>query len=225
MDSDALDATRAVYDFSAAHYASTVGTSVTPEFERPIDRALLDAFAEELVAVGDAQVLDIGCGVGRVTAYLHDRGVDVRGLDLSPEMISVARVAHPGLTFEVAPMTQLPVADASIDAAVLWYSIIHTPPSGLDRVWTELVRVLAPHGRALVAFQAGDGEAVARDDAYGSSATLTWYRHDVDFVARSTEAAGLVVQAKTWRRAELAHESTPQAFLTLAASGAASRPS
>jgi cyclopropane fatty-acyl-phospholipid synthase-like methyltransferase len=76
MDSDALDATRAVYDFSAAHYASTVGTSVTPEFERPIDRALLDAFAEELVAVGDAQVLDIGCGVGRVTAYLHDRGVD-----------------------------------------------------------------------------------------------------------------------------------------------------
>ncbi len=86
-----LASTRKVYDFSAAHYASAVGTTVTAAFERPIDRATLNAFAEDLVAVTNALVLDIGCGVGRVTKYLHERGLDVQGLDRSSEMISAAR--------------------------------------------------------------------------------------------------------------------------------------
>ena len=37
----------------------------------------------------------IGCGVGRVTSYLNERGPDVQGIDLSPEMIATARLAHP----------------------------------------------------------------------------------------------------------------------------------
>ncbi len=32
-----IASTRKVYDFSSAHYASAVGTTVTPAFERPID--------------------------------------------------------------------------------------------------------------------------------------------------------------------------------------------
>ena len=86
--SDHITSTREVYDFSAAHYASAVGTTVTAAFERPIDRAILNAFSEDLVAVNHALVLDIGCGVGRVTSYLHERGPGVRGIDLSPEMIA-----------------------------------------------------------------------------------------------------------------------------------------
>lgn len=209
-----IASTRKVYDFSAAHYASAVGTTVTAAFERPIDRATLNAFAEDLVAVTHALVLDVGCGVGRVTRYLHERGLDVQGLDLSSEMISVARSAHPHLTFGVAPMTELPIDNGSLAAAVLWYSIIHTPPSALPDVWNELARVLAPSGRVLLGFQAGHNEEVQRENAYGSSTTMTWYRHNSDDVVQSMERAGFVVQSRVWRVAELAHETTPQAFLT-----------
>ena len=211
---DHIASTRKVYDFSAAHYASAVGTTITAAFERPIDRAILNAFSEDLVAVDSAPVLDIGCGVGRVTSYLNERGFDVRGIDLSPEMIATARLAHPQLAFDVASMTELPVDDHSVAAVILWYSIIHTPSAALPDVWNELARVLAPNGRVLLGFQAGDDDEVQRQNAYGSSTTLTWHRHNIDDVVRSVERAGFVVHSRIWRTAELAHETTPQAFLT-----------
>jgi len=214
MELDHVASTRAVYDFSAAEYAGKVGTTVTATFERPIDRAVLDTFADDSAAIEDGHVLDIGCGVGRVTSHLHNRGLSVSGVDLSPEMIAVARRAHPHLTFDVATMTALPNDDSSLAATVLWYSIIHTPPAALPDVWAELARVLAPEGRVLVGFQSGENDEVRRENAYGSSATMTWYRHRCEDVVRGVERAGFVVQTRVWRAAQLAHETTPQAFLT-----------
>ena len=214
MELDHVASTRAVYDFAADEYARAVGTTVTAAFERPIDRAALDTFAEDCAAIEDGQVLDIGCGVGRVTSHLHDRGLSVSGIDLSPEMIAVARLAHPHLTFDVATMTALPSDDGSLAATVLWYSIIHTPPAALPDVWAELARVVAPDGRVLLGFQAGENDEVRRNNAYGSSTTMTWYRHRSEDVVRGVELAGFDVQTRIWRRAELAHETTPQAFLT-----------
>ena len=214
MELDHVASTRAVYDFSAAEYASAVGTTVTATFERPIDRAVLDTFADDCAAVNDGQVLDIGCGVGRITSHLHNRGLNVSGIDLSPAMIAVARLAHPHLRFDVATMTALPSDDGSLAATVLWYSIIHTPPAALPDVWAELARVVAPDGRVLLGFQAGENDEVRRDNAYGSSTTMTWYQHHSEDVVRGVELAGFVVQTRIWRTAQLAHETTPQAFLT-----------
>jgi ubiquinone/menaquinone biosynthesis C-methylase UbiE len=214
MELDHVASTRAVYDFSAAEYARRVGTTVTATFERPIDRAFLDTFADDCAAIEGGHVLDIGCGVGRVTSHLHNRGLSVSGIDLSPEMIAVARLAHPHLTFDVATMTALPSDDGSLTATVLWYSIIHTPPAALPDVWAELARVLAPDGRVLLGFQSGENDEVRRDNAYGSSTTMTWYRHRSEDVARGLELAGFAVQTRISRTAQLAHETTPQAFLT-----------
>jgi ubiquinone/menaquinone biosynthesis C-methylase UbiE len=207
-----VSSTRMVYDASAALYADAVGTTVSDAFERPLDLAVLRAFADDLTE-HRGRILDVGCGVGRVTAYLHDRGLDVGGVDLSQAMIAAARAAHPHLSFDVAAMTALPVDDQSLAGVVLWYSIIHTPPAALADVWDEVARVLVPHGHALIGFQSGANEIVQRENAYGSGTTITWYRHDVDEVARGLEQAGLTVQARIWRVAELPHETTPQAFV------------
>lgn len=120
----------------------------------------------------------------------------------------------PHLAFDVASMTELPVEHHSVAAVILWYSIIHTPSAALPDVWNELARVLAPNGRVLLGFQAGNNDEVKLANAYGSSTTLTWYRHNIDDVVRSVERAGFVVHSRIWRTAELAHETTPQAFLT-----------
>jgi 2-polyprenyl-3-methyl-5-hydroxy-6-metoxy-1,4-benzoquinol methylase len=74
------DATRAAYDATAEFYARVVGTEVSPDFEGPLDRALLAAFAE-VVQTRAGVVADIGCGPGRVAAFLAARGVEVVGVD------------------------------------------------------------------------------------------------------------------------------------------------
>ena len=213
---DHLTTSRIVYDHSAGDYVAGVGTAVSPTFEAPLDRAVLDAFAESVGSQDIGPVLDAGCGPGRVAAYLADRGLDVCGVDISVEMIAAARTAHPHLRFDEGSLTSLPLPDQAVGAAVYWYSIITTPPSELAEVWRELRRVLRPGGHALVAFQAGAGEAVERPDAYGSSAVLTLYRHSVDDVTASLRDCGFEKRAEIVRRAELAHETTPQAFIWIA---------
>jgi SAM-dependent methyltransferase len=247
---DHVAVTRGVYDFSAGEYARLVGTTVSPAFERPIDRAVLDVFAhdvrstaavrevdgvreadgvceadgvreadgiregDEVRAVDGIRTLDVGCGVGRVTAYLHGRGLDVRGVDLSPEMVAIARTAHPQLRFDVAPMTDLPFEPSTFSGVVLWYCAIHTPPDALHDVWREAARVTRPSGWLLVAFQAGDNDVVTRENAYGSGLTMTWFRHRIEDVERGVIDAGFRSSTRVWRAAELPHESTPQVFLT-----------
>ena len=68
-------------------------------------------FAEELVAWLDAghipvrTALDLGCGTGVLCETLHAHGVETLGIDLSADMIAIARERAPGLKYEVADMT------------------------------------------------------------------------------------------------------------------------
>lgn len=206
-----LSSTIAAYDATADIYASTIGTAISAEIEGPLDRALLSLFVE-LVAPSERLVADIGCGPGRVAAFLAARGLPVVGIDPSAGMLAVAAAAHPGLRFEIGNLTDLPLADASLAGAVCWYSIIHTPPARLATSFHELARALAPGGRLLLAFQSGRGEAVHRDSVHGRSVSLTNYRHDPDEIADLLGSVGLPVDTRAEREAD-GRETTPQAFL------------
>lgn len=209
-----MSSTRRAYDATAQLYTGFVGTSISAGIEGPIDRALLSAFVE-VVRGGPAprQVVDVGCGPGRVAAFLAQRGLEVVGVDVSAQLLAAARLAHPKIEFREGILTALPLADGSQDGAVCWYSTIHTPPALLGDVWAELVRVLAPGGHLLVGFQAGDGERVHRAEVGGIEVDLSSYRHDPDEMGRGMAACGLHVQARAVREAQLPHEVTPQAFL------------
>jgi SAM-dependent methyltransferase len=207
-----VSTTRAAYDATADMYAELVGTELSAATEGPLDRAFLAAFVE-VVGRAAGPVADVGCGPGRVAAFLAAQGLDVVGVDVSPAMLSVAREAHPGLRFEEGQLTALPLVNGSLRGAVCWYSIIHTPPEHLDDVFAELARALSPEGHLLVAFQAGEGERVQRADAYGTGVSFTSYRHAPDDVARSLASTGFRVHARAVREPEFDHESTPQAFI------------
>ncbi|MBO3086029.1 class I SAM-dependent DNA methyltransferase [Cellulomonas fengjieae] len=200
-----LDATRATYDTVAVDYARVV-TGL--DAEGPLDRAMLADFADRV----DGPVADVGCGTGRLTAYLAGLGIDVVGIDLSPGMIEVARGAHPGLRFEVGSMTALDLPDESQAGVLAWYSIIHTPPHGLRAVVAELRRVLAPGGHLLLGFQAGHDEHRAMTRAYGHEVSCDAWLHAPDTVAALLEAAGFVIDARLVRE-PAAGERRPQASL------------
>jgi SAM-dependent methyltransferase len=204
---------RAVYDIAADRYIEFVGTEIGGSTESAIDQSLLVAFTE-LVLHGPApRVADLGCGPGRVAAFMAAYGLQVVGVDVSAAMVAVARAAHPHLAFEQGRLAALPIANGVLAGAVCWYSIIYTPPDHLGEVFSELARVVLPGGHVLLAFQAGGGEAERRDRAHGTHLALTLYRHDEREVSRQLGEAGLEVFATTVREPDLDHEAEPQAFV------------
>ncbi|WTJ96905.1 class I SAM-dependent methyltransferase [Streptomyces sp. NBC_01537] len=78
-------------------------------------KASIDAFADTVSELGP--VLDVGCGPGTVTAYLAERGLDVSGVDLSPDMIENARRLYPHCRFSVASATDLSLGHCSTSRA------------------------------------------------------------------------------------------------------------
>jgi SAM-dependent methyltransferase len=148
-----LPDTRAAYDAVAADYAARFDAELAA---KPLDRALLAAFAELVHAADVGPVADLGCGPGHSTAQLQSLGLSVFGIDLSPGMVAVARGAHPGLRFDEGSMTSLDLPDGAAGGIVALYSTIHLPPESLPVAFSEFHRVLAPGGHALLAFQVGD---------------------------------------------------------------------
>jgi ubiquinone/menaquinone biosynthesis C-methylase UbiE len=203
---------RDVYDQSAHTYAQSVGTDISSATEGPVDLSLIKVFIELLKRQPISRVADVGCGPGRVAAFMTDHDLEVVGVDVSQAMLAVARTAHPDIEFKEGQLDALPIETGVLAGAVCWYSIIHTPPDRLDEAFNELARVLIPGGYLLLAFQA-EGEPLHREDAFGTRLPLTSYRHSVQEVAGHLEDAGFKIYTTALRAPELEHETTPQAFV------------
>src|SRR4051794_29141951 len=94
------------YDRVAEEYARRIFGELE---HKPLDRQLLDRFARAVQSLGSA--CDLGCGPGHVARYLHERGLPVIGVDLSPAMVEVARRLNPGIEFRQGNMLSLDFAD------------------------------------------------------------------------------------------------------------------
>jgi trans-aconitate methyltransferase len=101
-------------------------------------------------------VLDLGCGPGHLTGYLHGLGVDISGCDLVPAFISHARAAQPGIPFSVDSIETLNPPDHTLSGILAWYSLIHLAPADLDDVLVRLRRAMEPDGVLLVGFVPGE---------------------------------------------------------------------
>ncbi|MGW0769773.1 class I SAM-dependent methyltransferase [Streptomyces sp. NPDC002676] len=206
---DFLAATRTFYDTVAEDYAGHFGDHLV---DKPLERALLRAYAE-LVGPGGT-VADLGCGPGVATGHLASLGLSVFGLDLSESMVAIARRNHPELRFEQGSMLDLPMASGSLAGVVSWYSSIHTPLDELPALFGEFHRVLAPGGQLLLAFQVGD---VPRrlDQPWGHAVTLDFHRRRPQDMAELLADAGFALRSSTVREPgdEGLAESIPQAFL------------
>jgi SAM-dependent methyltransferase len=131
---------------------------------KAIDRQLLDQFAARANKIGP--ICDLGCGPGHIARYLHDRGAQVIGVDLSHAMVERARRLNPGIEFRQGDMRSLEIEDESFGGVAAFYSIIHTPRADVVGVLGEMKRILRLGGTLFMAFHVGD-EIVHRDEWWG----------------------------------------------------------
>jgi SAM-dependent methyltransferase len=182
------DELRASYDQVAEEYADTFFDELD---RKPFDRKLLEAYAER--TRGRGLVLDVGCGPGQIGRYLYDRGVEVEGVDLSPEMVAVARRLNPGMRFDVGDMATLAVEDASLVGIVAFYSIIHIPRERVPDVMGEFRRAMRPDGELLISVHAGTG-SFRRDHFLGKPVPFEATFFERDELVSLVEGAGFQVE-------------------------------
>jgi len=236
---DRMAATRASYDAVASGYAEAMSDELR---HKPLDRALLTAFAEQVVlarggdppeppAHGGAlrppvppRVWDVGCGPGHVTAFLAGLGLDAAGVDLSDGMVAQARARHPGLEFRCGSMTALPSGDGEWDGLVSFYSLIHMiDDADLRAALAEYRRVLADQGLLLLAVHAGQ-EVRHSTEWFGAAVDVSFRFFDPDSLAAELDRAGFAIEAVTRRQPYAGVEVATERAYFLARARPASAP-
>lgn len=106
---------------------------------------------DSLAGWSGADALELGCGIGDVTAFLAAAGgFRAVGADMDPAQIALARARHgvrPGLEFVVADAARLEFPAASFDLIVS-QNVFHHIPDWRGAV-REIGRVLRPGGYVL----------------------------------------------------------------------------
>ena len=168
---------------SRAHgLAEMLGTRVDP---RDPDRAVV----EEWAACVRGPILDVGAGTGRWAGQLAELGHQVEGLEPVPELVEIARRAHPGVRFRPGAIADLdePESAGRWSGILAWYSLIHLAPDEMPAALTTLRRALTADGSMLVSFFTGP-----RLEAFDHPVARA-YRWPVHTLADALTAAGFVV--------------------------------
>ena len=173
------------------------------------------AFVLERVGKSD-DVLDMGCGTGRLTLPMARQAGSVTGMDLTAGMMAEAsrKAQADGLDvrFQQGDMAAMPFPDDSFDVVVCMLALMHVPPEDRGRVFAEVRRVLRPGGRLLIGvknavferFSAADRfatvditdvpneELVFTGTREGDELRAPWHSFSPDDLKRLSAVAGLV---------------------------------
>ena len=164
VDDDAVD---------VAATATTYAENASALVEKYLDFSLFerhgDAFRDALPEPEDCppRILDVGCGPGADTAPMANAGLDVVGLDLTPQFLHEAREQAPEARLLRGDMRALPVDATAFEG--LWSSaaFLHLPRSDAVPTLEGFHRVLAPGGALLLSVMASetrDADAVEVPD-------------------------------------------------------------
>ena len=135
---------------------------LTPWYDRLVSLTVReDRMKSSLLTLADVvpgeRVLDLGCGTGTLLLRLASRvpGARIAGVDADPAMLrqAQAKATAAGISLNLAPAwaDALPFADGSFDVVLSSLFFHHLQPNDKRRSLREVLRVLRPGGRVLIA--------------------------------------------------------------------------
>lgn len=149
--------TQSSYESSAAQYAKNI-LHLHPKNEG-------EKFCEMLP--DHARVLDLGCGSGRDAKIFSGMGLEVIGIDFSPQMIEIARQTSPQSKFYAMNLENLDFPPHSFQGVWANSSILHVPKNQMIALLSQIHKILMPDGVLYLSLKKGSGEVVERDHRYG----------------------------------------------------------
>lgn len=153
------------------------------------DQFKSQAYLEKLAKLlpSPAIVLDVGCGTGLpVDRFLVERGYRVIGIDISEEMLQMAKKNVPGATYELKDMLNIRAEEYQVDAVVSFYAVFHTPRETHARLFSVLHSLLRPNGLLLVTLGSKEWEG-EESDFFG--VPMWWSQNSPEANRKSLEEA------------------------------------
>jgi SAM-dependent methyltransferase len=193
---DAIETTQKTYDRIAAGYSTRIDELTGGSWIGEFERGLLDRFMA-MVGRPGAIILDIGCGSGRDTQYLREKGAVILGVDISRGMLREARRRLGEGILAQMDMRSPGLAGGVFDGVWANGCIYHVPKGEVAGVLEEVRRVLKARGVFSFNFKAGRGEGLEDNPrSYGGGARFFAY-YTLREMKGYLERAGLEVAEVT----------------------------
>lgn len=128
--------------------------SYASKFSKPSE--YIDEFTDLVAKNG--KILDIGCGTGTDANYIASKGFEVIGIDLSEEMLNIAKKKFPHIDFRIADMRKLSFENEQFDGIFVAFSLFHIPKKDVPNTLADLYDLLKPNGAIYIAIQEGKSE-------------------------------------------------------------------
>ncbi|WP_027345648.1 class I SAM-dependent methyltransferase [Hamadaea tsunoensis] len=144
------------------------------------------AFARHLPPTRPLTWLDLGSGTGRMTPALAAAFGAAHGVEPSDKMRAqaIAQATHPTVTYAAGSAEHIPLPDASVDAALLFFVWHHV----VDRAAAarELLRVVKPGGKLFVQANLAD----RMPDVWWFRVVPAWAHADTSQFRTESEVTG-----------------------------------
>lgn len=109
---------------------------------------VIDTVKLELDLASFKTILDVGCGTGALCSVLHQKGLEVTGIEPATKMLEIAKRKTKGQNIHLIQanvLEGLPFEDNSFDIAIASYVAHGLPPEERKRLYKEMGRVTREH--------------------------------------------------------------------------------
>ena len=134
-----------------------------------------------------ARVLDVGCGPGNISSYLLGKHptLKVKGIDVSPSMIDLAKVNNPSASFEVMDIRDLDKEKKVYDGIMCGFCVPYLSKSDLQKLISDCHFLLSSDGVLYISFvegtddQSGYITGSTGDRMYFNYHSLDWMKTEL----------------------------------------------
>ncbi len=107
------------------------------------EKQRLDNFLTKLNP--NAYVLDMACGIGKITKYIYEKGFHIDGCDLCEELLSVAKENNPNINFYLSDIRNFET-DTKYEAVILSYILFHFKIDDIRLILKKIKNLLTYNG-------------------------------------------------------------------------------
>ncbi|WP_299229108.1 class I SAM-dependent methyltransferase [uncultured Psychroserpens sp.] len=141
-----------------------------------------------LIQKTNASILDIGCGPGNITKYLltQNPNLSIKGIDISKNMIQLAKKNNPTAVFEIMDTRNLLSIDKTFDAIVCGFCIPYMSQQDCKKFITNCRYLLKNFGILYLSFVSGDYDNSGFISGSTNDRTYFYY-HNLDMIKKELE--------------------------------------